>query len=59
MARHVFKDTVRLRLRPSYFQFTEPSVELDVSCFVCDGIDPTCKGSARVPAGSRWAGQGW
>ncbi len=43
MARHVFGDGVRLRLRPSYFQFTEPSVEMDVSCFVCDGTDPHCK----------------
>jgi phenylalanyl-tRNA synthetase alpha chain len=43
MARHVFGDRVRLRLRPSYFQFTEPSVEMDVSCFVCDGTDPDCK----------------
>ncbi|HZC18674.1 MAG TPA: phenylalanine--tRNA ligase subunit alpha, partial [Rubrobacteraceae bacterium] len=36
MARHVFGEDVRIRLRPSYFQFTEPSVELDVSCFICD-----------------------
>jgi phenylalanyl-tRNA synthetase alpha chain len=43
MARHVFGDAVRLRLRPSYFQFTEPSVEMDVSCFLCDGEDPNCK----------------
>jgi phenylalanyl-tRNA synthetase alpha chain len=43
MARHAFGDLVRLRLRPSYFQFTEPSVEMDVSCFVCDGRDPNCK----------------
>jgi phenylalanyl-tRNA synthetase alpha chain len=43
MARHVFGESVRLRLRPSYFQFTEPSVEMDVSCFLCDGEDPNCK----------------
>src|SRR5918997_5070542 len=43
LARHVFGDRVRLRLRPSYFQFTEPSVEMDVSCFVCEGKDPNCK----------------
>jgi phenylalanyl-tRNA synthetase alpha chain len=54
MARHVFKDTVRLRLRPSYFQFTEPSVELDVSCFVCDGRDPSCK----VCKGAGWLEMG-
>ena len=26
----------KIRLRPSYFPFTEPSAELDVSCFICD-----------------------
>jgi phenylalanyl-tRNA synthetase alpha chain len=54
MARHVFRDTVRLRLRPSYFQFTEPSVEMDVSCFVCDGNDPNCK----VCKGAGWLEMG-
>jgi phenylalanyl-tRNA synthetase alpha chain len=43
MARHVFGEDVKIRLRPSYFQFTEPSVEMDVSCFVCGGSDPNCK----------------
>ena len=50
MARHVFGDTVEIRLRPSYFQFTEPSVEMDVSCFVCGGTDPKCK----VCKGAGW-----
>ena len=27
----------QIRLRPSYFPFTEPSVEVDVSCFKCGG----------------------
>jgi phenylalanyl-tRNA synthetase alpha chain len=54
MARHVFGDRVRLRLRPSYFQFTEPSVEQDVSCFVCDGTDPDCK----VCKGAGWLEMG-
>ena len=54
MARHVFGDRVRLRLRPSYFQFTEPSVEMDVSCFVCDGTDPNCK----VCKGAGWLEMG-
>src|SRR5215213_526491 len=43
MARHVFGEGLKIRLRPSYFQFTEPSVEMDVSCFVCGGNDPNCK----------------
>jgi phenylalanyl-tRNA synthetase alpha chain len=54
MARHVFGYRVRLRLRPSYFQFTEPSVEMDVSCFVCDGTDPNCK----VCKGAGWLEMG-
>ncbi len=36
-ARNVFGEGVRTRLRPSYFPFTEPSVEVDVSCFECGG----------------------
>lgn len=50
MARRVFGEDVSIRLRPSYFQFTEPSVELDVSCFVCGGSDPGCK----VCKGAGW-----
>jgi phenylalanyl-tRNA synthetase alpha chain len=50
MARQVFGDDVEIRLRPSYFQYTEPSVELDVSCFVCGGSDPGCK----VCKGAGW-----
>ncbi|CAN5529157.1 phenylalanine--tRNA ligase subunit alpha [soil metagenome] len=50
MARHVFGEDVVVRLRPSYFQFTEPSVELDVSCFRCGGSDPNCK----VCKGAGW-----
>ena len=33
----LFDANVRTRLRPSYFPFTEPSVEVDVSCFECAG----------------------
>src|ERR687894_3135449 len=54
MARHVFGESVQLRLRPSYFQFTEPSVEMDVSCFLCDGEDPNCK----VCKGAGWLEMG-
>jgi phenylalanyl-tRNA synthetase alpha chain len=32
-----FEKTVRLRLRPSYFPFTEPSAEVDISCVACNG----------------------
>ena len=50
MARHVFGEGLRVRLRPGYFQFTEPSVEMDLSCFVCGGSDPNCK----VCKGAGW-----
>ena len=33
----IFDANVKTRLRPSYFPFTEPSVEVDVSCFECGG----------------------
>jgi phenylalanyl-tRNA synthetase alpha chain len=36
-ARAMFGDERRIRLRPDYFPFTEPSLEVHVSCFVCDG----------------------
>jgi len=35
--KQIFDADVRTRLRPSYFPFTEPSVEVDVSCFKCGG----------------------
>ena len=40
----LFGSEVKTRLRPSYFPFTEPSVEVDVSCFECGGKGcPLCK----------------
>lgn len=37
LAKRMFGENREIRLRPSYFQFTEPSVEVDVSCFNCQG----------------------
>lgn len=34
-ARKLFGDSVKTRFRPSYFPFTEPSAEMDISCFIC------------------------
>jgi len=54
-AREMFGDERDVRLRPHFFPFTEPSVEVDVSCFHCDG-----KGLLRD--GSRCylcKGEGW
>lgn len=36
-ARGYFGGDVRMRFRPSFFPFTEPSVEVDISCFACKG----------------------
>src|SRR5437763_9494458 len=54
-ARAIFGADREVRLRPHFFPFTEPSVELDVSCFNCiDGITadggrcPLCKGTAWI-----------
>jgi phenylalanyl-tRNA synthetase alpha chain len=54
-ARAIFGTDREVRLRPHFFPFTEPSVELDVSCFHCtDGVTeegercPLCKGTAWI-----------
>jgi phenylalanyl-tRNA synthetase alpha chain len=54
-ARGVFGDEREVRLRPHFFPFTEPSVEVDVSCF-------HCAGKGHLPDGSRCylcKGEGW
>jgi phenylalanyl-tRNA synthetase alpha chain len=48
-ARRMFGDSVRARLRPSYFPFTEPSGEMDIGCLLCGGRGcAVCKGSGWV-----------
>ena len=37
MLKHLFGENRKVRFRPSYFPFTEPSIEVDVSCFECGG----------------------
>ena len=45
----LFGSETRTRLRPSYFPFTEPSVEVDVSCFECGGKGCSlCKGTGWI-----------
>ena len=45
----LFSDDAKTRLRPSYFPFTEPSVEVDVSCFKCGGKGCSlCKGTGWI-----------
>jgi phenylalanyl-tRNA synthetase alpha chain len=54
-ARQLFGEHTEVRLRPGYFPFTEPSVEVDVSCFRCGGSGyvgaqrcPTCRGEGWI-----------
>jgi phenylalanyl-tRNA synthetase alpha chain len=54
-ARAIFGDERHVRMRPHFFPFTEPSVEVDVSCFHCkNGVTaegercPLCKGTAWI-----------
>ncbi|HEX2154909.1 MAG TPA: phenylalanine--tRNA ligase subunit alpha [Acidimicrobiia bacterium] len=49
-AEQFFGPRTEIRLRPHFFPFTEPSAELDVSCFNCDGGEPDC----RVCRGAGW-----
>lgn len=47
-----FGKKVEIRLRPSFFPFTEPSFEFDISCVLCDGIGcPVCKQSGWLEIG--------
>ena len=48
-ARQMFGQDREVRLRPSYFPFTEPSAEVDISCFACGGAGcRLCKGSGWI-----------
>lgn len=48
-AREMFGEETKIRLRPSYFPFTEPSAEMDISCNICGGDGcPFCKHTGWV-----------
>ena len=48
-AREIFGSETKIHLRPSYFPFTEPSAEMDISCNICGGKGcPFCKGTGWV-----------
>ncbi|MGX8851361.1 phenylalanine--tRNA ligase subunit alpha [Amedibacillus sp. YH-ame10] len=49
LAQSMFGESRTIRFRPSYFQFTEPSVEVDVSCHICGGKGcNVCKGTGWI-----------
>lgn len=48
-SREMFGEKTNIRLRPSYFPFTEPSAEMDISCTICGGVGcNVCKHSGWV-----------
>jgi len=49
-----FGPSVKTRFRPSYFPFTEPSVEFDVSCVFCGGSGTTSSGTCGKCKGAGW-----
>jgi phenylalanyl-tRNA synthetase alpha chain len=60
MARSVFGEGMETRLRPHYFPFTEPSAEIDLKCFVCNGTstpDDPCR-TCRSEGWIEWGGCG-
>lgn len=48
-AKRLYGEQTKIRLRPHHFPFTEPSCEIDVSCFRCGGKGcPMCKGEGWI-----------
>jgi phenylalanyl-tRNA synthetase alpha chain len=51
-ARQMFSPSVRVRFRPSFFPYTEPSAEIDLSCWQCDGAGcAMCKRTGWIEIG--------
>ena len=57
MAAALFGDGTRVRLRPSFFPYTEPSAEVDIGCIRCGGAG--CADLQAAPAGSRSSAAAW
>ncbi len=53
-ARQLFGGERKVRFRPDYFPFTEPSAEIAFDCFVCDGAGVTNTGRCATCAGAGW-----
>ena len=53
-ARQLFGGERKVRFRPDYFPFTEPSAEIAFDCFVCDGTGVTNGGRCPTCAGAGW-----
>ena len=53
-ARQMFGGERKVKFRPDYFPFTEPSAEIAFDCFACDGTGTTDEGRCRTCGGSAW-----
>ncbi len=53
-ARQLFGGERKVRFRPDFFPFTEPSAEIAFDCFVCDGTGTTNDGRCRTCGGGGW-----
>ncbi len=54
MCREVFNSDIKLRFRPSFFPFTEPSAEVDISCVMCGGKGTIAGKPCRVCKQTGW-----
>ncbi len=51
----IFQKEIKVRFRPSFFPFTEPSAEVDIECLLCSGKgSPAAQERCRVCKGSGW-----
>jgi phenylalanyl-tRNA synthetase alpha chain len=54
LAREMFGEDTRVRFRPSFFPYTEPSAEMDVSCFNCGGTGRMTDGGCSLCKRTGW-----
>jgi phenylalanyl-tRNA synthetase alpha chain len=54
MLHGVLGEGTKLRLRPNYFPYTEPSVEMDATCVVCSGSGRVDKDNCKMCGGTGW-----
>ena len=55
-AKQMFGQKIKMRFRPSFFPFTEPSAEVDMSCILCEGQGSKIEGQGKC---SLCGGKGW
>ncbi|MFD4327103.1 phenylalanine--tRNA ligase subunit alpha [Nocardioides sp. NPDC058538] len=58
-ATQMFGEGIVTRFRPSYFPFTEPSAEVDLTCFVCRGAQVVDAGDGQLVTCRTCKGEGW